>query len=170
MPTTGTVTLGPDTLPVTGSSWLDREWSTSALPRGVVGWDWFALQLDQGWELMAYALRDADGSAHPLSEGALVDPGGRRHRLAWGRDIQIQATGTWTSPLDESVYPSGWRVTLPGRGWVLQVQPLLPDQELDGAFRYWEGAVAVDGTAQGRAVSGRGYVELTGYAGRLPSR
>lgn len=170
MPTTGTVVLGDDTLRVTGASWLDREWSTSALPPGVVGWDWFALQLDQGWELMAYALRNADGSSHALSDATLIDPDGARHPLAWGSEVRVEATGTWTSPEDGTEYPSGWRITLPGRTWTLDVAPRLPDQELDGAFRYWEGAVSVRGMAGGVPVSGKGYVELTGYAGRLPSR
>ncbi len=32
------------------------------------------------------------------------------------------------------------------------------------SFTYWEGAVQVSGTSRGRTLSGRGYVELTGYA------
>ncbi|HSG09223.1 MAG TPA: lipocalin-like domain-containing protein [Longimicrobiales bacterium] len=170
MPTRGQVVLEADTLQVVGASWLDREWSTSALPQGVDGWDWFALQLDNGWELMVYALRRADGSAHPLSDGVLVDPSGGRHPLAYGTDIVVLPTDTWTSPLDGSLYPSGWTVTLPGRRWSLEVQPVLENQELDLAFRYWEGAVAVSGTDGDRALGGRGYVELTGYAGSRPER
>lgn len=170
MPTSGTVVLGADTLRVTGLSWLDREWSTSALSEGQVGWDWFALQLDHGWELMVYALRMTDGSAHPLSDGVLVDPRGRSSRLVWGQDITVTPTGSWTSPLDGAVYPSGWRVEIPGEGWTLDVSPALADQELDLAFRYWEGAVRVEGVADGEPVTGKGYVELTGYAGRRPER
>ena len=170
MPSRGRVVLGADTLQVTGASWLDREWSTSALPEGVVGWDWFALQLANGWDLMVYALRRADGTAHDLSDGVLVDPSGSRLRLVYGADITVAPTETWTSPLDGSVYPSGWRVTLPGRGWVLDVTPVLRDQELDLAFRYWEGAVEVSGTDGSGALEGLGYVELTGYAGARPER
>jgi predicted secreted hydrolase len=170
MPTRGQVVLGADTLRVAGASWLDREWSTSALPEGVVGWDWFALQLDNGWDLMVYALRRDAGTAHPLSDGVLVDPSGGRHPLDYGTDITIVSTGTWKSPLDGSVYPSGWSVTLPGRGWSLEVLPVLESQELDLAFRYWEGAVTVSGTDGAGALGGRGYVELTGYAGARPER
>jgi predicted secreted hydrolase len=170
MPTRGTVILGADTLRVAGLSWLDREWSTSALSDGQVGWDWFALQLDNGWDLMVYQLRTADGAAHPLSDGVLVDPSGAKHDLAWGSDVSVTPTGTWTSPLDGSIYPSGWRIALPAEGWALEVTPVLPGQELDLAFRYWEGAVRVAGTAEGAPVSGRGYVELTGYAGVRPER
>ncbi|MHB1194403.1 MAG: lipocalin-like domain-containing protein [Longimicrobiales bacterium] len=170
MPTSGTVVLGADTLRATGLSWLDREWSTSALSDGVAGWDWFALQLDDGWDLMVYALRRADGSAHPLSAGVLVDPSGTTRALAWGTDVTVRATGRWASPVDAAGYPSGWSITVPGAGLDLEVTPVLRDQELDLAFRYWEGAVRVSGTAAGRALAGRGYVELTGYAGRRPER
>ena len=170
MPTRGTVVLGADTLRTTGLSWLDREWSTSALSDGQVGWDWFALQLDNGWDLMVYQLRMADGSAHPLSDGVLVDPSGAKRDLAWGSDISVTPTGTWTSPLDGSVYPSGWRIAIPAQGWALDVTPVFPGQELDLAFRYWEGAVRVAGTAAAAPASGRGYVELTGYAGQRPER
>ncbi|HSW30132.1 MAG TPA: lipocalin-like domain-containing protein [Longimicrobiales bacterium] len=170
MPTSGTVVLGADTLRATGLSWLDREWSTSALSDGVVGWDWFALQLDDGWDLMVYALRRADGSAHPLSEGVLVDPSGTKRALEWDADVTVKPTGRWTSPVDGAAYPSGWRIAVPGAGLDLEVTPVLEDQELDLAFRYWEGAVRVSGTAAGRTLAGRGYVELTGYAGRTPER
>jgi predicted secreted hydrolase len=166
MPADGTLVLGADTVAVSGLAWLDREWSTSALAEGQVGWDWFALQLEDGWDLMIYQLRRADGSADPLSDGVLIDPSGLRIPLEWGRDVTMQAMGAWTSPIDGAVYPSGWRVRVPGRGWDLTVMPRLPDQELDVSFRYWEGAVAVSGAGEGGVqVDGRGYVELTGYAG-----
>lgn len=165
MPAQGTVVVAADTFPVTGSAWLDREWSTSALAHGQVGWDWFALQLDDGWDLMIYRLRRVDGAADPLSDGVLVDPEGRRVPLEWGRDVEMESTGEWASPIDGTVYPSGWRITVRERGWDLAVEPRLPDQELDVSFRYWEGAVAVEGRGEGgRAVQGTGYVELTGYA------
>ena len=170
MPSTGTVVLGADTLRVSGLAWLDREWSTSALSQGQVGWDWFALQLDHGWELMVYALRRVDGSAHPLSDGVLIAPDGSRRPLTWGKDISVTPTRRWTSPLDGAAYPSGWRIEIPEGDWALDVTPVLPDQELKLAFRYWEGAVRVSGRSEGREVTGRGYVELTGYAGERPER
>jgi predicted secreted hydrolase len=171
MPTTGTVVLRGDTLAVSGASWLDREWSTSVLTEGQVGWDWFALQMDDGWELMVYALRMADGGAHPLSEGVLVDPQGRSRRLAFGTDVQVTPVDTWTSPHSGVRYPSAWRVRVPSRRWELDVAPVLEDQELNLAFRYWEGAVDVRGRVGGEGPSGSGYVELTGYGeGVLPER
>ncbi len=169
MPAGGTVRLGADTLAVSGLAWLDREWSTSALSDGLAGWDWFALQLDDGWDLMVYRLRADDGSATPFSEGVLVGPDGTSRRLAWDRDVQVESTGRWTAP-DGSVYPSGWRVRVPARGWDLDVEPELADQELKLAFRYWEGAVRVRAHEGALPIQGRGYVELTGYAGVRPQR
>jgi predicted secreted hydrolase len=166
MPASGWVVKDGDSVSVAGLAWLDREWSTSALSEGQVGWDWFALQLDDGWEVMVYQLRRSDGTPDRLSDGVLVDPEGHRVPLAWGTDVEVQPTGTWASPVDGSVYPSGWRVRVPARGWDLTVEPAIRDQELRVAFRYWEGAVRVSGRGDGgQAVTGRGYVELTGYAG-----
>ncbi|MDH3271766.1 MAG: carotenoid 1,2-hydratase [Gemmatimonadota bacterium] len=166
MPAEGRVTLDGQTYRVSGLAWLDREWSTSALSEGQVGWDWFALQLDDGWEMMVYQLRLEDGSADPLSDGVLIDPAGRRISLSWGDQVTVTPTGRWRSPVDGAEYPSGWRVTVPDRGWDLSVEPAVLDQELRVAFRYWEGAVRVEGVGErGRPIRGRGYVELTGYAG-----
>jgi predicted secreted hydrolase len=171
MPASGRLAIGADTAVVRGLAWLDREWSTSALGEGQVGWDWFALQLSDGWDLMIYRLRRTDGSADALSAGVLVDPQGQSTPLDASVATALESTDTWTSPVDGTVYPSGWRVRVPSRGWDLQVEPRVQAQELDLAFRYWEGAVAVRGTGEGGApVTGRGYVELTGYAGERPRR
>lgn len=166
MPASGWLVLEGDSVAVEGLGWLDREWSTSALSPGQVGWDWFALQLDDGWEMMVYQLRREDGSADPLSDGVLIDPSGRRVPLTWGTDVEVVPTDRWASPMDGAEYPAGWRIRVPDRGWDLAVEPALADQELRFAFRYWEGTVRVTGSGEGGApVRGRGYVELTGYAG-----
>jgi len=171
MPAEGTLVLGGDTTVVQGLAWLDREWSTSALGEGQVGWDWFALQLSDGWDLMIYRLRRADGTADRMSAGVLVAPDGASIPLDATVAAALEATDSWTSPVDGATYPSGWRVRVPSRGWDLQVEPRLRAQELVLAFRYWEGAVSVTGVGEGGAsVTGRGYVELTGYAGDRPER
>jgi len=171
LPASGTVVVQGDTFEVGGLAWMDREWSTSALSGEQVGWDWFSLQLDDGWDVMVYQLRLRDGSPDPLSDGALIAPDGLKIPLEWGDDVTLEATGTWTSPLDGARYPSGWRLTSPPHGLALSIEPVLDDQELDLAFRYWEGAVHVTGTGVGGApVDGVGYVELTGYAGERRAR
>ncbi len=163
MPTSGTVRVDGQSFPVTGASWMDREWSTSSLGRDQVGWDWLALQLSDGWDVMLYRLRRADGSADPTSSGTLIAPDGSSRPLHLA-DFQLEGSGEWRSPRSGARYPARWRVRVPGEEVDLDVRPLLADQELDVSFRYWEGAVSIEGTHHGRPVQGQGYVELTGYA------
>jgi len=175
LPTEGVVRTPAGRFEVTGASWLDREWSTSALSEGVVGWDWFALQLDDGRELMVYGLRRDDGSLTEASEGLLVLQDGAIRRLALD-DFSLEVEARWRSPVDGAGYPARWRLRVPSDGLDLQLRPVLEDQELALAFRYWEGAVdarthpEADAAGGPAPVTGRGYVELTGYAGAEPPR
>ncbi len=162
MPAAGTILLGDERFEVTGLAWMDREWSTSSLGRDQMGWDWFALQLSDGRDLMLYQLRRRDGSADPASSGTVVGSKGETRHLALA-DFNLQSDGAWVSPRSGSRYPAAWRLRVPSEGIDVRVEPLLADQELDVSFRYWEGAVEVEGTSHGRPVQGRGYVELTGY-------
>ena len=74
----------------------------------------------------------------------------------------------------QAEYPSGWTVKVPGERLDLVVEPAIADQELRAqgstGETYWEGAVRVRGTRGGKPVQGKGYVELTGYAGRFKAR
>ena len=168
MPAHGTLRVGAETFPVEGAAWMDREWSTSSLAAGQVGWDWFALQLADGTDLMLYQLRHAGDGAHargpdPASSGSFVAPDGTFRTLPF-RAFSLDVLDHWKSPRSGARYPARWRVRVPSEGLDLTVIPRLADQELDVSFRYWEGAVAVEGTRRGAAVMGQGYVELTGYA------
>lgn len=171
--TRGKLTVGDRTLEVTGTSWFDREFSTSQLAPEQVGWDWFSLQLSDGVDLMLYVMRLEDGSIDPASSGTLVDHQGRARHLTLA-DFQIQTTGTWTSPHSKATYPSGWQIKLPDAGYSLTLKPTLADQELRPGSRspiiYWEGQVEVRGTKNQQSLNGQGYVELTGYAGSLGGR
>jgi predicted secreted hydrolase len=162
MPAAGTVRQGSKRFAVTGLAWMDREWSTSSLGRDQVGWDWFALQLSNGSDLMLYRLLRRDGSAEPASSGTVVSPSGEARPLALP-DFQIAGSGEWRSPRSGARYPARWRVRIPSEELDLEIRPVLADQELDVSFRYWEGAVEIEGTRRGRPVGGHGYVELTGY-------
>lgn len=157
MATSGQIRVADTTYTVSGLSWMDREWSTSALEGGVIGWDWFALQLDSGHDLMLYQLRTDDGGISPYSKGSLVAPDGSVTPIA-AADMRITPLGSWTSPRSGARYPSGWRLDLPTVGLSLELTPHLRDQELPTSVVYWEGAVRVAGDA-----AGHGYVELTGY-------
>jgi predicted secreted hydrolase len=157
MPARGIVRLGAETLEVSGEAWMDREWSTSALGTEVEGWDWFAVQLDDGRELMLYLLRRRDGTVDPFSAGTLVAADGAARRLD-ATDLRVDTLAHWTSPRSGVRYPARWQVTVPPAGLRLLIEPRLADQELIVGTRYWEGAVAVTGSS-----TGRGYVELVGY-------
>jgi predicted secreted hydrolase len=153
LPTRGRLTLDGASFEVSGTSWLDREWSTSALGQDLAGWDWLSLHLSDGRDLMIYRLRRRDGTAAPESGATLIDANGVPHsaRLVW------TPTRWWRSPATGARYPVAVRVELPSLSF--EVRPLLDDQELRLSFRYWEGAVE----ARGAAVTGSGYLELTGY-------
>lgn len=160
--TSGRVSIPGEKFQVNGTSWLDREWSTSALGENQVGWDWFSLQFDDGRELMYYQLRLKDGTADALSRGVLVDAGGATQRLT-PEDIRIEVLDHWQSSKSKARYPARWSLEIIKEGIRLEITPLLADQELNTTIRYWEGAVSIQGSQQGRNMSGYGYVELTGY-------
>ncbi len=162
LPARGTVTVAGEKIAVTGDAWLDREWSTSALGPDLAGWDWFALQLDDGRELMFYRLRRKDGAADPWSRGSLVAADGTSRPLA-AADVELTPLSTWQSPTGAS-YPAQWRLPVPDEGLDLELTPRVANQELAVTVRYWEGAVQVNGTSRGKPIAGHGFVEMTGYA------
>ena len=163
MPARGEVRMGGETHRVEGELWMDREWSTSALSEENTGWDWFSIQLADGRELMVFELRREDGLRDPHDHGSLVEVDGSARTLP-GEAYTIEVLDRWASPVDGAEYPSGWRITVPAEGLDLTVTPRMRDQEMRLSIRYWEGAVVVEGTADGVPVEGVGYVELTGYA------
>lgn len=162
MPTTGTVSIKGREHAVSGLSWLDREWSSAQLSEGHVGWDWFSLQLSDGRDIMYYQLRPRDGTGNGLDLGTLVGADGSYSPLG-AAEVSIQVLDYWESPLG-GTYPSLWHLRIPSERLDIEITPYISDQELDTVVRYWEGAVRIEGTADGRPVGGSGYVELTGYA------
>lgn len=168
--TAGSLRIGGTTYPVIGESWFDHEFSTSSLGPDEVGWDWFCVQLDTHEEIMLYLLRTKAGGISPVSEGTWIGVDGHSQRIEPGT-FTVEKTATWRSPGSGALYPAGWHIVIPGHHADLTVTPALADQELRltkmGALDYWEGACDTRGTLAGRLVTGEGYTELTGYAGRL---
>ncbi len=162
METSGTITVDGQPVEVTGLSWMDREWSTSVLAPNQIGWDWFALQLSDGSDLMFFQLRLRDGGIEPLSSGSLVAPDGSVTTFT-REDVTIEVLKRWTSPQTNISYPSQWRVSIPAQQLDLLVEPYIPHQELLISLVYWEGAVQVTGTRGATPLSGSGYIEMTGY-------
>jgi predicted secreted hydrolase len=157
----GDVTIGGETVAVTGLAWLDREWSTSSLEPGTAGWDWFALHLSDGGNLMFYRLRTAEGTASAFSGGSLVRADGMTTRLG-ASDVEVVAVGYWTSKTGVR-YPTSWRLAAPSLGIALEIDPYLANQELDLSVRYWEGAVRAAGIGPEGPLTAQGYLELAGY-------
>ena len=150
----GRVTVAGETHTVRGSAWLDREWSTSALAPDQVGWDWFALHLDDGRELMLYRMRRADGQPSRYNSGALIDAAGRALTLG-PDDFSLSPERHWGE------WPVAWRLALRGEAGTWQVRAAFDDQLMDTSIRYWEGVTRVYDAGDRRI--GAGYMELTGY-------
>ena len=161
--TNGTVSIADKQFSVTGTSWMDREWSTSALSNEQSGWDWFALQLSDNTEIMFYQLRRKDGQHDSNSSGSYITADNAKIALK-DHDATITPLDSWKSPHSKISYPSRWRLSVPSQALELEIVPLIKDQELNVSYRYWEGAVKLTGTKQGKPISGQGYVELAGYS------
>ncbi len=171
MRSSGKITVDGRERSVSGTSWMDHEFSSASLNPGSAGWDWFSLQLSDGSELMVYLIREKTGGFGSVSSGTYVDHGGTVRHLGSG-DFRIGILDTWKSPRTGAVYPSRWRMEVVPLGLRLEINPNMRDQEVQSPettrVTYWEGSVSAKGTT-GREtpVTGEGYVELTGYAGEF---
>lgn len=166
----GRLTLGDETYDVYGQAWFDHQWG-DFISVGGGGWDWFAMNLDDGTDITLSLVRDADGS-YPLIYGTLVRPDGRTIHL--DRDaFEVQPSGTWTSPRTGAEYPASWSIRVPDERLRIELRPTVAAQELDTRATtgvvYWEGSQIVlvhrgPGGRGGMSPGGQAYVELTGYA------
>jgi predicted secreted hydrolase len=167
MATSGELRVDGETFRVTGESWFDHEWATNQLAPQQVGWDWLSAQLDDGSELMLYQIRLENGAADPSSSGTAIAVDGSARHLAKDAFTMV-ATEWWKSSATNARYPVAWRIEVPKERLQLSVRPALANQELAlTPLTYWEGAVEITGTRDGKPIAGRGYLELTGYAGPL---
>ena len=167
MAAAGTVTMGELTMDVEGIAWFDHQWG-DFISVGGAGWDWFAVNLDDGTDLTLSLVRDMDGN-HPLIYGTLVGPRGDVRHL--DRDaFTVEVSASWTSLATGAEYPAGWIIEVPGDELTIQLTPTVAAQELDTRATtgvvYWEGSQVVRATRAGTPFGGRAYVELTGYAGQ----
>jgi predicted secreted hydrolase len=159
--TTGRLRIGSVEHRVTGKSWFDRELFSEGLGKSGSGWDWFALQLDDGREIMLYHLRKKDGNVDSFSSGTVVARDGTYRHLTV-TDFTIRATASYRSEHTGIRYPSSWDIEVPSELLRLTVTPLIQDQEFlapgISGNAYWEGTCSIEGSSRGRA-----YAELTGY-------
>ena len=161
---TGTVTVAGAASAVTGTAWLDHEWSSTVMALGAVGWDWAGINLADGGALMAFRMRDKAGRA--LWAGGTLRGADGRVRAVAPDEIRFEPMRSWRSQRTGVAYPVGMAVD--AGGIALTLEPLIDDQELDSRAStgtiYWEGAVRA--RTAGRE-AGRGYLELTGYGAPL---
>ena len=166
MPTRGVIEIEGKRYEVSGTSWMDHEFGTSFLEPGQIGWDWMSIQLDDGTDLMLYQFRRTDGARDRHSNGTLVDINGESRRLS-AEQFTLTPVDYWTSPTSGARYPIAWRIEIPDKAISMTARAAIRNQELETnestRVTYWEGATVLEGT-DGRPL-GRGYLEMTGYAG-----
>ncbi len=169
----GKLTLGPSHHDVTGTAWMDREYSSAPLEDDLTGWDWFSLQFEDGSDLMFFFLRNDDGGLSEASSGTLVDSDGNVVTLT-ADDMQVEDLAFWTSPESGGRYPIRRRLVSPRLGLDLTVAARLDDQEMRSerstAVNYYEGSVIFEGRLGAQPAAGVGYLEMTGYDAKFGSR
>ncbi|MBE2280647.1 MAG: carotenoid 1,2-hydratase [Ignavibacteriaceae bacterium] len=158
--TLGTMTINGDTHQISGNSWMDREWSSGALDKDQKGWDWFSIQLVDSTEIMFFRLRDFSGNTN-FAKGTFIFKDGAT-RLLKNEDVTLHATSNWKNS-DGIFYPSSWTLRVPSIDLELNINTSIPNQELKTFVNYYEGAIIITGIKSGVSISGKGYVELTGY-------
>ena len=145
-----------------GRAWFDHEWSSEVLDTGSVGWDWIGINLDDGGALMAFRIRNAAG-ATLYAHAALRDASGRLQQFGAG-EVSFTPIRFWTSPRNGARYPVQMEIRCGPH--TIETLPVQDAQEVSShrplPISYWEGLVKIRGT-----LSGRGYLELTGYASPL---
>jgi predicted secreted hydrolase len=166
----GTLAIGGEELAVQGIAWFDHQWG-DFISVGGGGWDWFAVNLDDGTDLTLSLVRDTDGS-YPLIYGTRVASNGSVRHL--GHDsFSVTVDETWTSPDTNATYPAGWTIEIPTDHLTIKLTPTVASQELDTRATtgvvYWEGSQVVQASRDGAMLGGEAYVELTGYAGANPA-
>lgn len=159
-----------DRVAVRGVSWFDQEFGSNQLAGDQAGWDWFALHLGDGRDLMIYKLRKKDGSVEKESSGTIVEFDGSSRQISLS-DIETTVLAHWKSQKTGGRYPAAWHIRVPSARIDVTVKPLVADQELantvSAGITYWEGAVDGAGTSNGKNVKVQGYIELTGYSGTI---
>jgi predicted secreted hydrolase len=163
----GTIILEGKEIPVHGLSWFDQEWATNQLTENQTGWDWLSLQFEDGTELMLFQIRLKDGGRDRFSHGTWIDDEGNAVPVK-NEDFELVPGRIWTSKETGGEYPVEWKLSIPKLNLDLDVSAAMDAQELVlQPISYWEGSVKANGTREGKAVQGRGYLEMTGYAGGL---
>jgi len=163
----GKLSLGQGEEVVDGEAWFDHEWATNQLAENQTGWDWLSLQFDDGSELMLFQIRLKEGGRDVHSHGTWVGPDGSVIPVQ-NAEFELLPGRVWRSRDTHASYPVEWRVRIPKLDLEVELSAALDRQELAlKPVGYWEGSVRARGERQGKPLAGRGYLEMTGYAGGL---
>ena len=157
--TSGSIQIAEESFSVTGLSWFDREWSSRILDADQIGWDWFSLQFDDGTELMYYQIRSRNDQTHASGQGKFINSKGVAISIT-ADDIKLKPLRYWQDDYGTR-YPIAWQIDYNNQQWI--IRPLIDDQLMQTAVKYWEGAVEVLPMGDKQPIIGRGYLELTGY-------
>ena len=174
----GEVTVGSSTRKVSGQAWFDHEWSSDYVDEDALGWDWLGVNMADGGALMAFRMRDRQGgsrwasvtlrSPSPAGLGGAKISGAGKVTAFGPEAVHWTPLQSWRSPRTGVTYPVQWRVQVGDRRY--RVEPLLLDAELDSrpttGILYWEGPIRLVDESTGQE-AGRGYLELTGYGGKV---
>jgi predicted secreted hydrolase len=148
------------------SVWFDHEFSSSEMTRAKVGWDWFAVQLENDEELMVYQLRDEKNLKTEYSSGTYIKADGSTVHLS-ASDFVIERLASWKSEETGITYPSKWQLKIPKLSLDLKITPTVQSQELvtkqSTGVTYWEGRSRAEGQLNQHSILGDAYVELVGY-------
>ena len=154
------------------SVWFDHEFfntasnregspQQSSLGEAYIGWDWFALQLENGDNIMIAQVRPDDETRPPYYFGTWSNALGESAYLDESM-IELSVLDYWKSYSSKVRYPSKWNIKVPTLSIDVIVEPILNNQELllshFNNLKYWEGKSSISGSHIGRA-----YVELVGY-------
>ena len=155
---TGTLDTGAGPRRVTGLAWLDKQWGN--FQPIIVYWDWASIQLDDGMDMMVTNLRGQ--RQQPIDRYAtLRRPGGDVVRIGGDGFAFEPLSDTWTSERTGTTYNTRWRVTVPGEGIDVTLEPMVAASEFASGLLgvvYWEAGVDVVDAAGVRV--GQGFVEL----------
>lgn len=157
----GRIEIENEKFEVEGFSWMDREWSTSALERDQAGWDWFSIQIENGIDIMYFQLRSIQGEEANFGKGSWVDKIGNVEYIAL-EDVELTVLERWESPAGNE-YPVKWSLNIPKKAIELVLEVKMKNQVHDISVDYYEGAIQITGDYKGTPIKGNGYVELTGY-------
>ncbi len=180
---TGSVMLDGERAEIAqGSGWYDHEFGgyveqetpkghdiagTSAQGEGAgirdLGWNWTAVQLDDGTDLTAYEIVDVKTNETVGKWLIAIDKDGTRRSIP---DVTFEAKQPWTSKRTFHGYPTSWRLRAPSIKLDLQIDAAFDDQELITVISkpaFWEGRCSAIGSLGGRKVTGNAYIERSGF-------